>query len=76
MDFGKMQNVEEVLVSDTIKEYINEVSSKVDSIRNIIVIYEDKEGSVSMATTGFESDWEAIGMLEETKNTILNGEDK
>lgn len=76
MDFGKMQNVEEVLVSDTIKEYINEVLSKVDSIRNIIVIYEDKEGSVSMATTGFESDWEAIGMLEETKNTILNGEDK
>ena len=76
MDFGKMQDVDEVLVADTIKNYLNEILGNIDNIRNIIVIYEDKEGIVSMATTGFESDWEAIGMLEETKNTILNGEDK
>lgn len=76
MDLGRIDGVEELLIADKIKEELNDVLGRADNIRNIIIIYEDKDNYVNLSATGFESDFESIGMLEEAKNTILNGEDK
>lgn len=76
MDFGNIKGVEDLLTADRIKAELNDVLTKVDNIRNIIIIYEDKDNYVNLSATGFESDFESIGMLEEAKNTILNGDGK
>lgn len=76
MDFGNIEGVEDLLTADRIKAELNDVLTKVDNIRNIIIIYEDKDNYVNLSATGFESDFESIGMLEEAKNTILNGDGK
>ena len=74
MDFSKMENAEDVLVADSIKDTISNTLKEVDNIRNIIIIYEDKESYLNLAVAGFDNDWEIIGMLEESKNSIINGE--
>ena len=74
MDFNKMENAEDVLVADSIKDTISNTLKDVDNIRNIIIIYEDKESYLNLAVAGFDNDWEIIGMLEESKNSIINGE--
>lgn len=76
MDLGNIDGVEELLIADKIKEELNDILSRADNIRNIIIIYEDKDNYVNLSATGFESDFESIGMLEEAKNTILNGDGK
>ena len=74
MDFNKMENAEDVLVADSIKDTISNTLKDVDNIRNIIIIYEDKESYLNLVVAGFDNDWEIIGMLEESKNSIINGE--
>jgi hypothetical protein len=76
MDLENIDGVEDLLTADRIKAELNDVLTKVDNIRNIIIIYEDKDNYVNLSATGFESDFESIGMLEEAKNTILNGDGK
>jgi hypothetical protein len=76
MDFGNIEGVEDLLTADRIKAELNDVLTKAENIRNIIIIYEDKDNYVNLSATGFESDFESIGMLEEAKNTILNGDGK
>ena len=74
MDFNKMENAEDVLVADSIKDTISNTLKEVDNIRNVIIIYEDKESYLNLVVAGFDNDWEIIGMLEESKNSIINGE--
>ena len=74
MDFNKMENAEEVLVADSIKDTISNTLKEVDNIRNVIIIYEDKESYLNLAVAGFDNDWEIIGMLEESKSSVINGE--
>lgn len=74
MDFNKMENAEEVLVADSIKDTISNTLKEVDNIRNVIIIYEDKESYLNLVVAGFDNDWEIIGMLEESKYSIINGE--
>jgi len=74
MDFSKMENAEDVLVADSIKDTISSTLKDVDNIRNVIIIYEDKESYLNLAVAGFDNDWEIIGMLEESKYSIINGE--
>jgi hypothetical protein len=76
MDLGNIEGVEDLLTADRIKAELNDVLTKAENIRNIIIIYEDKDNYVNLSATGFESDFESIGMLEEAKNTILNGDGK
>jgi len=74
MDFNKMENAEDVLVADSIKDTISNTLKEVDNIRNVIIIYEDKESYLNLVVAGFDNDWEIIGMLEESKYSIINGE--
>ena len=74
MDFNKMENAEDVLVADSIKDTISNTLKDVDNIRNIIIIYEDKESYLNLVVAGFDNDWEIIGMLEESKSSVINGE--
>ena len=74
MDFNKMENAEDVLVADSIKDTISSTLKDVDNIRNVIIIYEDKESYLNLAVAGFDNDWEIIGMLEESKSSVINGE--
>lgn len=74
MDFSKMENAEEVLVADNIKDTISGILKEVDNLRNVIIIYEDKDSYINLAVAGFDNDWEIIGMLEESKSSIINGE--
>jgi len=69
-----MENAEDVLVADSIKDTISNTLKEVDNLRNVIIIYEDKESYLNLAVAGFDNDWEIIGMLEESKNSIINGE--
>ena len=74
MDFSKMENAEEVLVADSIKVTISSALKEADNLRNVIIIYEDKESYLNLVVAGFDNDWEIIGMLEESKYSIINGE--
>ena len=74
MDFNKMENAEDVLVAGSIKDTISNTLKEVDNIRNVIIIYEDKESYLNLVVAGFDNDWEIIGMLEESKYSIINGE--
>ena len=74
MDFNKMENAEDVLVADSIKVTISSALKEADNLRNVIIIYEDKESYLNLAVAGFDSDWEIIGMLEESKSSVINGE--
>jgi hypothetical protein len=75
MDLEKMNSVEEVLVTDTIKKELNSLLENVDNIQSIIIIYKDKENYLNSSVIGFETDWESLGMLDDCKNMILNGDD-
>jgi hypothetical protein len=75
MDLGKMDSVEEVLVTDTIKKELNSLLENVDNIENIIILYKDKENYINTSFIGFETNWESLGMLDDCKNMILNGDE-
>ena len=74
MDYIKIENAEEVLVADSIKVTISSALKEADNLRNVIIIYEDKESYLNLVVAGFDNDWEIIGMLEESKYSIINGE--